>query len=52
MDFSQEIKLELQQYADRQKAEFLPKFFKAYPGGYGEGDEFIGVAVPIQRQSR
>jgi 3-methyladenine DNA glycosylase AlkD len=32
-----------------EKAKFLPKFFKAFPGGYGEGDQFLGVIVPDQR---
>lgn len=33
-----------------EKATFLPKFFKAFPGGYGEGDQFLGVIVPDQRK--
>ncbi|NLC50935.1 MAG: DNA alkylation repair protein [Firmicutes bacterium] len=44
------IKIELNKQADPKKAEFLPKFFKAQPGGYGEGDQFIGVKVPVQRK--
>jgi 3-methyladenine DNA glycosylase AlkD len=44
------IKLELSKYADSEKADFLPKFFKEVPGGYGEGDRFIGVKVPNQRE--
>ena len=32
------------------KAEFLPGFFQAYPGGYGEGDRFLGCVVPDQRK--
>jgi len=43
------IKSELEKYADPEKAEFLPHFFKAVPGGYGEGDLFMGVKVPFQR---
>ena len=27
----------------------LEKFFQVFPGGYGEGDQFIGVSVPNQR---
>ncbi len=27
----------------------LEKFFQVFPGGYGEGDKFIGVSVPNQR---
>lgn len=33
-----------------EKASFLPKFFKAIPGGYGDGDQFLGVVVPDQRK--
>lgn len=31
------------------KAVFLPKYFKVIPGGYGEGDSFMGISVPEQR---
>lgn len=27
----------------------LERFFQVFPGGYGEGDKFIGVSVPNQR---
>lgn len=33
-----------------EKVAFLPKFFNAFPGGYGEGDQFLGVIVPDQRK--
>ncbi len=41
---------ELQALIRPDKAEFLPKFFQAFPGGYGEGDKFLGVVVPDQRR--
>jgi len=44
------IKKELHSYINPEKAAFLPNFFQAYPGGYGEGDRFIGVVVPDQRK--
>ena len=40
---------DLKQVASQEKADFLPGFFRAHPGGYGEGDKFLGVAVPEQR---
>ena len=50
MGIVESIKKELKENADSEKAEFLPIFFKAIPGGYGEGDQFLGVKVPIQRK--
>jgi len=40
----------LNQYKDTKKdIKSLEKFFQVFPGGYGEGDKFIGVSVPNQR---
>ena len=39
----------LKRFIEPEKAAFLPKFFKAVPGGYGEGDRFLGVRVPRVR---
>ena len=50
MNYYQTVKEELKQYADKEKAEFMPKFFKTNPGDYGAGDVFIGVSVPNQRK--
>jgi len=36
--------------ACEEKSAFLPGFFQAVPGGYGEGDRFLGCVVPDQRQ--
>jgi len=46
----QVIKDELDKHRDAEKADFLPRFFQVTPGGYGEGDQFIGVTVPLQRK--
>ena len=32
------------------KAVHYPKFFQAHTGGYGEGDHFLGVVVPDNRE--
>jgi len=46
----EEIKQELKKYVNAEKAAYLPKFFQAFEGGYGEGDRFLGVVVPDQRK--
>lgn len=50
MSILKSLKDSLLTHADPAKAAFLPKVFQSYPGGYGEGDEFIGVTVPNQRK--
>ncbi len=45
-----EITKELKKLQDKEKADFLPRFFKTGTGEYGEGDVFIGVTVPNSRK--
>lgn len=47
---TEQIKASLIDKAIPEKAVFFPRFFKAGPGEYGEGDQFIGVTVPEQRK--
>ncbi len=50
MDFSEEICEALRGCSADEKREVLPRFFKTGKGQYGEGDKFLGVAVPDVRK--
>jgi 3-methyladenine DNA glycosylase AlkD len=45
-----DIRRELQEMADPEKAKALQCFFKTGPGQYGEGDVFLGITVPESRK--
>lgn len=40
----------LKDKANPGKVPILLKFFQVFPGGYGEGDQYMGVTVPDQRE--
>ena len=44
------IKSELNKIANLTKASLLGRYFQTQPGGYGEGDVFIGLTVPQVRE--
>jgi 3-methyladenine DNA glycosylase AlkD len=41
-----EVRKGLKKLADASKARFLAGYFKTGPGGYAQGDRFLGVTVP------
>lgn len=43
------IQRDLRDLENKNKALNLSKFFKTGPGQYGEGDEFLGITVPVIR---
>jgi len=45
-----EIRKELSLHANAEKAEIFRRFFKTGPGEYGEGDQFLGIQVPLLRR--
>ena len=49
MNIYENITQELRQAGSPDKAAHLSRFFKTGKGEYGEGDRFIGVTVPRQR---
>jgi 3-methyladenine DNA glycosylase AlkD len=46
----QKIHAEMLEEVNPEKAVFFPKFFKAGPGEYAEGDRFLGISVPNIRK--
>lgn len=49
MDIVTTITEELSALSTDEKRRILPRFFKTGPGQYGEGDRFLGTAVPDTR---
>jgi 3-methyladenine DNA glycosylase AlkD len=50
MATSVDVRRDLASLADPRRAEASSRFLQMVPGGYGEGDRAIGVAVPDQRR--
>lgn len=50
MDQIGQLKKELKKQANPKKAKIYQRFFKTGPGQYGEGDIFMGLTVPNQRE--
>lgn len=49
MTAAQNLKDDLQNLADKEKAKHLSQFFKTGKGQYAEGDRFLGINVPVNK---
>ena len=45
-----DLQKDLSKLQDKKKAKIFAKFFKTGKGEYGEGDVFLGITVPKQRE--
>ena len=45
-----QIRADLAAAADPERAVGMARYFQVRPGGYGEGDRFLGIGVPVQRR--
>jgi 3-methyladenine DNA glycosylase AlkD len=45
-----QLKKQIEELADPNQAAQLQRFFKTEPGGYGEGDRFLGLRMPQLRK--
>ncbi|MDD3159884.1 MAG: DNA alkylation repair protein [Candidatus ainarchaeum sp.] len=45
-----QLQIDLNQLKNNEKKKILERFFKCGKGQYGEGDEFLGIVVPKQRE--
>jgi hypothetical protein len=46
-----DFKNEYKKLANPGQAKILAGFFKTAPGQYGDGDVFLGIKVPVQREA-